>query len=103
LSVGRFTSAQSFISLLKSSNGEQALSGLREAWCLRVVRRANEYCPASARRVSHLPGKPLETRLNPVKTFVVTVRRLVLIMNTFIVFHAASLNWQRYIRYGVFT
>jgi hypothetical protein len=84
-------------------HGEQALFGLWEARCLRVVRRANEFCPAGARRISHLPGEPVEARVNPVQAFVVTVRRLVLVINTFIVFHAATMDWQRRARHGVFT
>ena len=82
---------------------KQPLFGLREDRCTRVARRANEFCLADARRISHLSGEPLEARLNPVQAFVVTVRALVLILKAFIAFHAATLGRQRRVRHGVFT
>jgi hypothetical protein len=83
--------------------GEQTLLGLREDRCLRVARRANKYCLADVRLISHLPGEPVEAGVNPVQAFVVTVRSLVLILKNFTVFHAASIGWPRRFRYGVFS
>jgi hypothetical protein len=68
-----------------------------------MVRRANKICRAGARLHSHLPGEPVKARVNPVQTFVVTVRSLVLILKTFIVFHATRIGLQRRVCYGVFT
>jgi len=41
--------------------------------------------------------------VNPVQVFVTTVRSLVVILKTFIVFHEATMDWQRRVRYKVFT
>ncbi len=62
----------------------------------------NSVWPVSE-RISHLPGEPVKARLNPVQAFFATVRSLVLILNTFIVFHAANIGRQRRVRHGVFT
>jgi hypothetical protein len=87
----------------RSQQGKQSLFGLREDRCILVARRANEFCLAAARLISHLPGESLEARLNSVQAFVVSVRSLVLILKAFIAFHAATIGWQRRVRYGVFT
>jgi hypothetical protein len=83
--------------------GEQCLFGRRENGCIPVACRVGGFYPAGARRVSHLPGEPVKACMNPVQAFVVAARWLVLILNTFIVFHAATIGWQRCVRYGVFT
>jgi uncharacterized protein (DUF697 family)/uncharacterized membrane protein YebE (DUF533 family) len=68
-----------------------------------MFRGANEFGLAGARHIFHLPGKPVEARVNPLQAFVVSVRPLVLILKTFIVFHGARIGWQRRICHGVFT
>jgi hypothetical protein len=73
-------------------HGEQPLLGLREHRCILVARRANECYLAGARLSSHLPGEPVKARMNPVHTLVATVRSLILILDTSIVFHAANLG-----------
>src|ERR1039457_6310580 len=85
---------ESTLNWSRGHRGEQPLFGLREDRCLRVSRRADEFCLAGARLISHLPGEPLEARLNPVQAFVVAVRSSVLVLETLIVLHATTIGWQ---------
>jgi hypothetical protein len=101
--AGEMTDQHSTFNRPGGHHGEMALFGLREDRYILVVRRANEFCLSGARLISHLPGEPVEARVNPVQAFVVTVRSLVLILKISMLFHAANLGWQRRVRYGVFT
>jgi hypothetical protein len=72
------------------NHGQLPLTGLRGDRCNMLDRDVNEFCHGGVRLVSQLPGEPIEARMSPVHIFVVIVRRLVLILKTFIMFHTVG-------------